>query len=135
MQLSKTDKKFGQYWHTNHSVTASLRHHLITSNKGFSLIETLMALFVLIVGVVGSFAVVSQAIRTSPGARQELIATQLAQEGVEIARNIRDVTLLKIGDARLQDQPLSKNWTTELKHCGSDDTYQTHLELEDKDDI
>ena len=72
-------------------------YKLKADTRGFSLIETLMALFVLMVGVIGSFAVVSQAIRTSPTARQELIAAQLAQEGIEISRNVRDNTLLQIG--------------------------------------
>ena len=110
-------------------------YKLKADTRGFSLIETLMALFVLMVGVIGSFAVVSQAIRTSPTARQELIAAQLAQEGIEISRNVRDNTLLQIGDDRLQGSALSKDWTSGLKHCGNADSYQTHMELADKDDI
>ncbi len=58
--------------------------------KGFSLIETIVAIVVLTLAVVGPMTLSAQSIRASRDARLELTATHLAEEGMEVVHNIRD---------------------------------------------
>jgi hypothetical protein len=64
-------------------------------NKGFTLIEAITAIFLTTVGIVGISGLISQSITYSTISRQKLIASYLAQEGIEIVRNIRDTNLLE----------------------------------------
>lgn len=63
--------------------------------QGFTLIEVLVAIFILTVGVVGVFALINQALVSSSILINRLIASYLAQEGLEIMRNIRDTNWLE----------------------------------------
>lgn len=58
--------------------------------KGFSILEVLLSLFVLSVGMVAIVSVLSKSLRYSYDTRDTIIATELAQEGVELVRNVRD---------------------------------------------
>jgi len=60
------------------------------SRQGFSLIETLFAVFLVTIGLLASVRLVSQGLFTSLDSRNQLVAGELAQEGVELVRNIRD---------------------------------------------
>jgi len=62
---------------------------------GFTLIEVLISLTIITVGVLGVFALVQQTISFLPISRQKLVASYLAQEGVEIVRNLRDTNIVK----------------------------------------
>ncbi|MDP3982141.1 MAG: prepilin-type N-terminal cleavage/methylation domain-containing protein [bacterium] len=64
--------------------------------EGFTLVETLIALFILTVGVGGAFGLIHQTISYMAFAQNRLVASYLAQEGIEIVRNIRDENFLKI---------------------------------------
>lgn len=59
-------------------------------NKGFTLIEIIIAVFIIIVGVMGAFGVLQKVIVSSSVSSDKLIAAYLAQEGIEIIRNTRD---------------------------------------------
>ena len=58
--------------------------------KGFTLLEVIAAIFVLTLGISGPFALVEQLLVSASLAQDKLLASYLAQEGVEIVRNIRD---------------------------------------------
>jgi Tfp pilus assembly protein PilV len=58
--------------------------------KGFTLIEALVALTLLTVGLIPAFVQASSAIALATTVRNSIIAANLAQEGVEAARAIRD---------------------------------------------
>ena len=58
--------------------------------KGFSLMEALLATFLLSVGIVAVLSLMASSLRSSMVARDQEIATLLAQEGVELVRNVRD---------------------------------------------
>lgn len=107
------------------------------THTGFTLIETLMALFVLMTGVVTGFAVISQAVHTSPISRQQLIAAGLAQEGIEMTRNVRDNRLLIIADGLKRGTSPSKNWAQDLEACNNSTfgEYRMFPELADLNDI
>ena len=59
-------------------------------SKGFTLIEALIALVILTVAIGPAVALAGSALRISTTIRNNLIATGLAQEGVEVVRTVRD---------------------------------------------
>jgi len=59
-------------------------------SAGFTLIETLTALTILSLSIVGLLVVTSQGIANANLAKNKLIATHLSAESVEILRNMRD---------------------------------------------
>lgn len=63
--------------------------------NSFTIIEVMMAIFVLTVAVGGSFALISQTLVAASINQQKLIAYYLTQEGIEIVRNIRDSNWLE----------------------------------------
>jgi len=68
-----------------------LQYSNLKQNKnGFTLIEVLAAIIVIIVGVVGVLALIQQTITYTALSSSRLVASYLAQEGIEIVRNIRD---------------------------------------------
>ena len=62
----------------------------IESQQGFSLAEVMIALTILTFILTSGLAAVSSNLRTAAFFQNELMAINLAQEGVEIVRNIRD---------------------------------------------
>ena len=58
--------------------------------QGMSLIETIVAVTILAAAIVGPMTLAAQSLKASRYARSELIATHLAEEGVEVIHNIRD---------------------------------------------
>lgn len=65
-------------------------------NKGFTLLEVLVAVFLLTIGIGGVFVLVSQTAVSAQLTEARLEAVHLAQEGVELVRNVRDANFLKI---------------------------------------
>ena len=61
--------------------------------RGFSLLEVIMAVFILIVGLVGAMTLFIKTTSSAAGGSSKLIAANLAQEGIEVVRNIRDLNL------------------------------------------
>lgn len=62
----------------------------ILRHSGFTLVETMVAIAVLAVALVGPFTAVQNALNASYIARDQLIAASLAQEGMEYIRSVRD---------------------------------------------
>lgn len=60
------------------------------SRPGFSLLEVITILFIVSVGMVGTLSLIVQNIQTERINRGNLIACQLAQEGLELIREARD---------------------------------------------
>ena len=58
--------------------------------SGFSLLEVIIALFVLSIGITAMLSLISNSINNSNEAKDMIAAAQLAQEGVELVRNKRD---------------------------------------------
>lgn len=79
--------------------------------KGFTLIEVLVATFVIALGVGGLFSLVRQNSSFALTSSLQFQASFLAQEGVEIARNIRDANFLKIHAGQ------TANWDDNLTGC------------------
>ena len=64
-------------------------------NKGFTLIETTVAIFLITVGTVGAFSLIQRTVAFTSISSSQLAAAYLAQEGIETIRNIRDTNYLK----------------------------------------
>ncbi len=58
------------------------------------MLEVLLSVFVLLVGLMTIVAVMSGSLRHSYETRDQIIATGLAQEGIELVRNVRDNNLI-----------------------------------------
>lgn len=67
-----------------------IRENKKDTQKALTLVETLVAISILVVAVLGPLVIVSQALRTSFFARDQLTAYYLAQETIEHIRNMRD---------------------------------------------
>ena len=57
--------------------------------------EAIVAIFVITAGIVGVLALVTQTISSATFSKDKLTAAYLAQEGIEIVRNIRDTNWLQ----------------------------------------
>jgi len=61
------------------------------SKFGFSLLEVIIAIFILVMGLSAIMALIAQSMKSSSISSSRLIAANLAQEGIEVVRNIRDI--------------------------------------------
>lgn len=59
-------------------------------NRGFTLIELVIAIFILAVAIIGVYNAYSTVVVLTAGASSRLTAAYLVQEGIEIVRNMRD---------------------------------------------
>lgn len=63
---------------------------LETNKKGFTLVETIVAIGVISVGFVGALVILSKSSSQAGVLKERIIAAHLAEEGIEVVRNIRD---------------------------------------------
>lgn len=70
-----------------------MRYH--SSQSGFSLIETLVAISLLLIIIVGPMTISSSTARSTSFASEQVIAFFLAQEGAELAQKARDDLVLE----------------------------------------
>jgi prepilin-type N-terminal cleavage/methylation domain-containing protein len=61
-----------------------------SNNNGFTLIEVLMAMAIISIGLLGVIALVNQNLNANVVNKNYLVASMLAQEGLELVRNRRD---------------------------------------------
>ena len=91
--------------------------------KGFTILEVILAIFILTVAVFASFSLIQQTVVGVSLNQSKLIAYYLAQEGVENIRNIRDTN-------RLQGENWDKDIDSELKVVTFLDGTQSNFERE-----
>ncbi|MGD0328482.1 MAG: prepilin-type N-terminal cleavage/methylation domain-containing protein [Minisyncoccia bacterium] len=65
------------------------------TTKGFTLIETMVAITILTVAIAGAFFTANSSLVAAEIARDQLTASYLAQEGIEYVRMMRDDEYLK----------------------------------------
>lgn len=78
--------------------------------QGFTIIEAIVAVSIFTIALGAVYAIVSRSIALGGAFRNELVAANLAQEGVEVVRDIRDTNWLRGG---VSDDPgclLSGSW-------------------------
>ncbi len=67
---------------------------LHTKEKGFTLVETLVAITILLIVIVGPLKISSQTAKSTSFSSEQVTAFFLAQEGSELAQNMRDAEVL-----------------------------------------
>lgn len=84
--------------------------------KGFTLVETLVAITVLLLVVIGPMTVAQRGIQNAYYATEQATAVFLAQEAIEAVRQFRDESALKTFEDGEED---SGEWFGELTGCTS----------------
>src|SRR3989344_9094302 len=64
------------------------------SKKGQLIIEATVSTSIMVVGLLGIFVLVARSLNMYHTAAQEYVATNLAAEGIEVAKNILDANLI-----------------------------------------
>lgn len=72
-----------------------------TKEKGFTLVETLVAIAILLVIIVGPMSIAQKGIQNAFFAREQLTAVFLAQEAIEGVRELRDNNAIDVYDSPL----------------------------------
>lgn len=90
----------GTFKDSQKGLTPTLKNFSVSSRseRGLTLLEVIIAVFILTIGIGGAFALITQVTKTSSLPNSRLVASYLAQEGVEIVRNIRDSNFLGISN-------------------------------------
>lgn len=92
-----------------------------SSQIGYSLIEVLIAIAVLLLSIVGPLTIAAKSLQTSFQARDQIVATYLAQEGIEGVIALKQNSVI----AGIQDGNLSALWdwanAASLADCRSAD--------------
>jgi prepilin-type N-terminal cleavage/methylation domain-containing protein len=66
--------------------------------RGFTLVETLVAVAILMISIAGPLVVASKGLNAAIFARDQMMASYLAQESLELIKNIRDNNVV-VGDS------------------------------------
>jgi len=74
----------------NRAMQKDTKHKIKDRKKGFTLMEVLVSIAVILSALVGAIALISFTISGISANESKIIAAGLAQEGLEIVRNIRD---------------------------------------------
>lgn len=88
-------------------------------NKGFTILESIVAIAVLSLSVAGVFSAVQQGLSQAIVAKDEIRTFYLAQEAVEIIRNRRDANQLY----KLANLSTSNTWLYGISQNSSDPCY------------
>ena len=65
-----------------------------SKKKGFTLVETLVAISILLIAVAAPISLIGDSVHRIYYAKDEAVAVNLAQEGIEIVRQVRDTNML-----------------------------------------
>ena len=66
------------------------KYPIKTSRKGFTLVETLVAITVLLLAIAGAFTAAQSGLKSASTAQNQITAFYLAQDAFEYVRNVRD---------------------------------------------
>jgi prepilin-type N-terminal cleavage/methylation domain-containing protein len=68
----------------------SIQKNIISSQKGFTLLETLIGIAIVLVAITATFGATQSGLQSAVESRDQIAAFYLAQEGIEYIRNVRD---------------------------------------------
>ena len=74
------------------------KFQILNSRHGFTILEITVCIFIIVMGLMGVLSLANQNIQVETINKNTLIASQLAQEGLEMVRNKRDMNWLQGGD-------------------------------------
>jgi len=92
--------------------------NLKKKQKAFTLVEVLIAISILVVGILSGFILITKVLYNTAVIQDRLTASSLAQEGIELVRQVRDSNLLQImngGSAGWKDGLVDGSYTIESK--------------------
>ena len=75
-----------------------------TTQKGFTIVETLVAITILMIAIAGPLSIASKSLTAAVTSRDQFVASYLAQESMEAVKNIRDNNLF-VGNSWLTASP------------------------------
>jgi type II secretory pathway pseudopilin PulG len=81
----------------------------ISKKSGFSILEVVLAAAVLTIGLVAVIGLISSSMKSSMTSRDQAVATELMQEGIELVRNVRDNNQAQIFTERAVTGSSTKN--------------------------
>lgn len=87
----------------------------IFNSKGFTFVETLAALFIIMVGISSLATLINQTLSYAKASSYNLVAAYLGKEGIEVVKNIRDSNFLKVH----YETPPGAVWTDGLTGCAA----------------
>lgn len=77
-------------------------------NKGFTIVETLVAITILMISVVGPLTIVQKGMNAAIFANTQVTASYLAEDAMEYVKNVKDNNLI-----------YGRSWLTNLNPCTS----------------
>lgn len=80
------------------------------TDRGFTILETLVAVFILVLSITGPMVFAQSGLRTAFLARDQITAFYLAQDAIETIKNMRDNNALQN----------SNNWLDYIFECGAE---------------
>ena len=72
-----------------------MKFYFYKNNRGFTLVETLVAISILSISILATFTVIQSSLQSSILTKDEIKAFYLIQEGMEFIKNVRDENTLK----------------------------------------
>jgi prepilin-type N-terminal cleavage/methylation domain-containing protein len=87
------------------------------NNKGFTILETLVAISILVIAITATFTAAQSGLSSATESRDQVRAFYLAQEAIEMVRNTRDSNSL------LRITAPATSWLTGLASQASDPCY------------
>jgi len=95
------------------------------NKKAFTLVELMIVVFIVSMGMVGVMSLISQIFLYTHLNQSKLTGAYLAQEGIEIVRNIRDTNWLegRTDNGTVTPGDETDDWDYKIKGSGTDYTY------------
>jgi prepilin-type N-terminal cleavage/methylation domain-containing protein len=95
----------------------------IKKKRGFTIVETLVAISILSISITATFTAVQNGLRSSLVAKDQTTAFYLAQEAVEYIKNIRDENALYNINVAIEESGTERDWLDGIASSVSDPCY------------
>lgn len=93
------------------------------NSQGFTFIETLASLFVIMIGISSFYILINQTVSYTKSCTYDLIAAYLGKEGIELAKNLRDSNFLAV------HYNGTGSWTDGMMSCPTGSPCQTDYSI------
>jgi len=94
------------------------KHYKTFFSSGFTLVEVLLSVTILTIGIIGSISLIGYNINAVTHSVNRLMASNLAQDGFELVRGVRDTNWLQGKTAQADNDPNS--WRSSIQGIGSE---------------
>jgi prepilin-type N-terminal cleavage/methylation domain-containing protein len=97
--------------------------NIVHKNQGFTILETIVAIAILLISIAGPLTVAEKALTEAASSQDQMTASYLAQDLMEYVKNIRDDNLLAN----------YSSWLASLSQCQTGDTQPCDFDTESGD--